>query len=154
LPVVAVAGTIAAIAAGYPIQRHYLENRYSDPTFAAPGLNAVFAAASGVSGERIATTTTRQYPLFGTDLSNRVEYVGRHEPQGGFVAPSSCREWRRLIDAGGYEYVVASRDRVEAGRPPYPASAGWTEGPNATVILREPPTVVFRLTGPLDPSAC
>jgi hypothetical protein len=139
---------------GYPVQRHYLENRYKNPTFAAPGLNAVFAATSRVSGERIATTTTRQYPLFGTDLSNRVEYVGRHEPHGGFVAPASCREWRRLIDAGHYEYVIASRDRVEPGRPPYPASARWTEGPEARVVLRKPPTVVFRLIGRLDPSTC
>jgi hypothetical protein len=148
-------GAIAiAIAVGYPVQRHYLENRYADPTFAAPGLDAVFAATSRVSDERIATTSTRQYPLFGTDLSNRVQYVGREEPHGGFVAPGNCREWRRLIDAGEYEYVVASRDRIEPGHSPYPESARWTEGPNARVVLREPPTVVFMLTGPLDPSAC
>jgi hypothetical protein len=145
---------VIAVAIGYPVQRHYLENRYSNPTFAAPGLNAIFAAATPTSGERIATTTTRQYPLFGTDLSNRVQFVGRHEPQGGFVAPSSCREWRRLINAGDYEYVVASRDRIEPGRPPFPASARWTEGPNAKLLLSIPPTKVFRLKGRLDPSAC
>ena len=133
---------VLAVAVGYPVQRHYLENRYKDPSFAAPGLNAVFGAARSVSGERIATTTTRQYPLFGTDLSNRVEFVGRHEADGGFVAPTSCEEWRRLIDEGEYEYVVASRDRIEPGLSPYPESARWTEGPNARVILREPPTVV------------
>jgi hypothetical protein len=148
------AAVVIAVAIGYPVQRHYLENRYSNPTFAAPGLNAIFAAATPTSGERIATTTTRQYPLFGTDLSNRVQFVGRHEPQGGFVAPSSCREWRRLINAGDYEYVVASRDRIEPGRPPFPASARWTEGPNAKLLLSIPPTKVFRLKGRLDPSAC
>ena len=153
-PTVGLAAVVLAVAIGYPVQRHYLKNRYADPTFAAPGLNAVFAAARSVSGERIATTSTRQYPLYGTDLSNQVEFVGRHEPDGGFVAPSSCREWRRLIDEGEYEYVIASRDRIEPGLPPYPASARWTEGPNAHVILREPPTIVFRLTGPLDPSGC
>lgn len=145
---------VIAVVIGYPVQRHYLENRYAKPTFAAPGLNAVFAATSRVSGERIATTTTRQYPLFGTDLSNQVQFVGRHEPQGGFVAPSSCREWRRLIDAGHYEYVIASRDRIEPGRPPYPASARWTQAPNAKLVLAIPPTKVFKLRGILDPSAC
>ena len=145
---------LLAIAVGYPVQRHYLKGRYADPTFAAPGLNAVFAAARSTSGERIATTSTRQYPLFGTDLSNRVEFVGRHEPHGGFVAPTSCAEWRRLIDEGEYEFVVATRDRVEPGRPPYPASARWTEGPTARLILAVPPTKVFRLSGPLDPSTC
>jgi hypothetical protein len=154
LTTLGILAVIVAIAIGYPVQRHYLENRYANPTFAAPGLNAVFAATSQTSGERIATTTTRQYPLFGIDLSNRVQFVGRHEPQGGFVAPISCREWRRLIDAGHYEYVVASRDRIEPGGPPYPPSARWTEGPTAKLLLAVPPTKVFRLTGPLNPGAC
>lgn len=144
----------AAIALGYPAQRHYLENRYKDPSFAAPGLNAAFAWARNVSDARIATTSTRQYPLFGTDLSNRVDFVGEERPHGGFVAPTSCRAWRRLLDQGEYDYVVASRDRVEPGKPPFPPTAGWTEGPGATVVLRKPPTVVFRLRRPPDPRLC
>jgi hypothetical protein len=143
-----------AIALGYPVQRHYLENRYADPTFAAPGLNAAFAWANGVSDSRIATTSTRQYPLFGADLTNRVQFVGEERPSGGFVAPTSCRRWRRLLDAGDYDYVVTSRDRLEPGRPTYPASTHWTEGLGVEEILRKPPTVVFELKGPLDPSSC
>jgi hypothetical protein len=145
---------LAVISVGYVVQRHYLENRYADPSFTTPGLDAAFGWARSVSGASIATTSTRQYPLFGTDLSNRVQYVGERRPHGGFVAPSSCRAWRRLLDAGDYDYVVASRDRVEAGKPPFPATARWTEGPAARVVLREPPTVVFRLVGPLSPAAC
>ena len=34
---------------------------------------------------------------------------------------------------------------------PVPAPGAWTEGPGAEVVLSKPPTVVFRLTGPLDP---
>ncbi|HEX6228294.1 MAG TPA: hypothetical protein VFZ41_02405 [Solirubrobacterales bacterium] len=143
-----------AIVAGYPIQRHYLEGRYSDPSFTTPGLNAAFAWAGSVSDSRIATTSTRQYPLYGTDLSNRVEFVGIERPHGGFVAPRNCRTWRRLLNEGGYDYVVASRDRIEPGKRAFPATARWTESPAATVILRKPPTVVFELSGPLDPSAC
>src|SRR6185503_14301100 len=67
---------VAAIVVGYPVERHYLANRYEDPSFTTPGLNAAFAWARDVSGARIATTSTRQYPLFGTDLSNHVSYVG------------------------------------------------------------------------------
>ena len=136
-----------AVAAGYVVQREYLRDRYANPTFTAPGLNAAFNWATPLSGARIATTSTRQYPLFGTDLSNRVEFVGEERPHGGFVAPSTCRAWRRLLDAGGYDYVVASRDRIEPGKAPYPPTARWTEGPGATVVLRKPPTVVFRLSG-------
>ena len=116
--------------------------------------NAAFRWARSVSGARIATTSTRQYPLFGTDLSNHVQFVGIERPHGGFVAPSTCRAWRRLLDEGDYDYVVATRDRIEPGKPAYPPTARWTEGPEATVILRRPPTVVFKLKGSLPPSGC
>ena len=142
------------IAIGYPVQRHYLRNRYANPTFAAPGLNAAFKWANGISHARIATTSTRQYPLFGADLSNHVQYIGEEQPHGGFTAPSTCRQWRRLLNEGHYDYVVTSRDRVEPGKPPYPPEARWTEGPASETLLREPPTVVFRLDGPLDPAHC
>jgi hypothetical protein len=145
---------LVMVAVGYPVQRHYLESRYADPSFTTPGLNAAFAWARDVEGSRIATTSTRQYPLFGTDLSNRVQYVGTETADGGFEAPTSCRAWRRLLNAGGYDYVVASRDRIEPGKPPYPPQARWTEGAGARPVLRKPPTVVFELSGRLDPSAC
>jgi len=152
--VAALAVVLLVVAVGYPVQRYYLKHRYATPTFAAPGLNTAFKWARDVSGARIATTSTRQYPLFGTDLSNRVQFVGVKRPHGGFEAPKTCRQWRRLLDRGGYDYVVASRDRIEPGMPAFPETARWTESPQAEVVLRRPPTVVFKLNGPLDPSAC
>jgi len=145
---------LVAIAVGYPVQRHYLENRYADPSFTTPGLNAAFAWSRDVSDSRIATTSTRQYPLFGTDLSNQVQFVGEEQPHGGFEAPKACRAWREELNEGDYDYVVASRDRLEKGKPPYPPQAGWTEDPAAKPILKKPPTVVFQLAGTLDPSSC
>jgi hypothetical protein len=145
---------VAAVAIGYPVQRHYLQNRYANPTFAAPGLNAAFKWANGIGGARIATTSTRQYPMYGTDLTNQVQYIGEERPHGGFVSPTTCQQWRRLLNEGHYDYVVTSRDRVEPGKPPYPPATRWTEGPGATPILKTPSTVVFQLEGPLDPSGC
>jgi hypothetical protein len=139
---------------GYPVQRHYLQSRYSNPSFTTPGLNAAFKWATTISNARIATTSTRQYPLFGTDLSNRVDFIGEERPHGGFEAPTTCQAWRRALNEGHYDYVVASRDRIEPGKPPYPSQATWTEGPGAKVILRIPPTVVFQLRTPPDPSTC
>jgi hypothetical protein len=150
----AAAFVLAAVVVGYPVQRHYLEQRYAAPTFSTPGLDAAFAWARDVSDARIATTSTRQYPLFGTDLSNRVQFVGEETPHGGFEAPATCRAWRKALNAGDYDYVIATRDRIEPGKPPYPPQARWTEGPGAKPILKRPPTVVFELTGNLDPSAC
>jgi hypothetical protein len=145
---------LLGVAAGYPVQRHYLQSRYSDPTFTTAGLNAAFAWADGISDARIATTSTRQYPLFGTDLSNHVQFIGEETPHGGFVAPTTCRAWRRVLNKGNYDYVVTTYDRLEPGKPLYPLQARWTEGPGATVILRKPPTVVFQLKDKLDPSVC
>jgi hypothetical protein len=149
-----IAALLIAIAAGYPVQRHYLESRYKDPTFTAPGLNAAFAWARDISDARIATTSTRQYPLFGTDLSNQVQYLGTEQPHGGFEPPSTCRQYLQLLNEGNYDYVVATRDRLEPGKPSYPPQAAWTKAAGAKTILKKPPTVVFELTDPLRPSAC
>jgi hypothetical protein len=151
---IVVVTVLVAVIVGYPVERHYLRDRYRDPSFTTPGLDAAFAWARDVSGARIATTSTRQYPLFGTDLSNRVAYVGIDRPHGGFEEAPNCRQFRRLINEGDYEYVVATRDRIEPGKPAYPEQARWTEGPNAEVVLKKKPTVVFRITGPLDPKNC
>ncbi len=147
-------GMAATIALGYPVQRHYLEHRYADPSFTTPGLNATFKWAQGITGSRIATTSTRQYPLYGRDLSNEVDYIGIEQPHGGFTAPTSCPQWRRLVNAGDYDYVVASRDRIEPGKPTYPVTARWTQAPDATIVLRKPPTVIYKLKGQLAPSGC
>jgi hypothetical protein len=148
------AAVLVAVLVGYPVERHYLQNRYRDPTFTTPGLDAAFKWASGLSGQRIATTSTRQYPLFGTDLSNRVAYLGIDRPHGGFEEAQNCRQFRRLINEGEYDYVVATRDRIEAGKPAFPEQAKWAEGPNTEVVLKKKPTVVFRITGELDPKTC
>lgn len=145
---------LVAVAIGYPVQRHYLENRYADPSFTAPGLNAAFAWARDVSDARIATTSTRQYPLFGTDLSNEVEYLGLERPNGGFESPATCQQYVELLSEGDYDYALATRDRTEPGKPPYPPSARWTEVAGGKPILKEPPSVVFELPEDLDLAAC
>ncbi|MGN6202976.1 MAG: hypothetical protein ACTHNY_11305, partial [Solirubrobacterales bacterium] len=145
---------VLAVAVGYPIQRHYLADRYKAPTFTAPGLNAAFAWSRDINDARIATTSTRQYPLFGTDLSNHVQYLGVERPHGGFEAPSTCHQYFQLLGEGNYDYVIASNDRLEPGKPPYPPLVKWLENAGAQVILRQPPTVVFKLNDHLGPSAC
>jgi hypothetical protein len=145
---------LLAVAAGWSEQRRYLDHRYADPRFSAPGLDAAFLWARGLNDQRIATTATRQYPLWGTDLSNQVQFAGLHRPHAGFVRAASCEQWRRLIDAGDYDYVVASLDRSTPGGRSFPPEAAWTRDPNARVVLRKAPTVVYRLDGPLPVSGC
>jgi hypothetical protein len=151
---IGIVALMTIVAIGYPVQSHYLENRYANPAFTAPGLNAAFAWAQGISDVRIATTSTRQYPLFGRDLSNRVTYIGEPQPHGGFTAPTTCPQWRQLLNAGNYDYVITTRDRIEPGKPVYPPTARWTADPMTTVILRQPPTVIYKLRSNLPPSGC
>ncbi|MBS1863572.1 MAG: hypothetical protein JSS68_17895 [Actinobacteria bacterium] len=151
---IVVGAVLVVVLVGYPVERHYLRDRYRDPSFTTPGLDAAFAWARDVSGARIGTTSTRQYPLFGTDLSNRVAYIGVPRPHGGFEAAQNCRQFRRLVDEGNYDYVVASRDRIEPGKPAYPPQAKWLAGPDTEVVLKKKPTVVFRIKRPLDPTGC
>ena len=144
-----------AIVVGYPVQRHYLQNRYRDPNFTTPGLDAAFAWARDVSGARIATTSTRQYPLFGTDLSNRVAYVGIEEPHGGFEEAQTCPQWRRLVNEGRLRLRRRHPRPDRSGQAALPAAgAAGPKGRRPKVVLKKAPTVVFRLTGPLDPAAC
>ena len=146
---------LLAVGAGYVIQRDYLEGRYAEPTFAAAGLNEAFAWARDVEDARIAVTASRQYPFFGTDLSNEVQFIGSERPNGGFVRVRDCPEWREALNAGDYDYVVASLDRVSAGGPRFSREVAWTAGaPGVTEVLRRAPTVVFRLSGPLNPQGC
>jgi len=145
---------LIAVAIGYPIQRHYLRDRYAAPTFTAPGLNAAFAWAQGIGDARIATTSTRQYPLYGRDLSNEVQYIGEEQPHAGFTAPTTCRAWRQLLNRGHYDYAVTSRDRIEPSKPTYPPASHWTQAPGTRVVLRKPPAIVYKLNGRLPPSAC
>ncbi len=124
---------LLATGAGYFAQRNYLEERYADPAavLSNPGLDAVFLWARGESGERIATNTTRQYPLYGTDLSNHVQFVGVERPEGGFVAASDCESWRAAVDAGDYDYVVTALDRIEDDGPRSHRSSPGPRAPRA-----------------------
>ncbi len=142
---------LAFVAFGYREQRGYLRHRYADPGFTTQGLDAAFKWANSLSGARIATTSTRQYPLFGTDLSNRVQYVGIERPHGGFTAPSTCQTWRRLLNAGNYDYVIATRDRIEARQARLPPNGPLDHRPKRRSRPAQAPHSGFPADGPSRP---
>ena len=109
-------------------------------------------------GERIGIDGGElHYPLFGTDLSNHVQYVGRDEPDGGFARIVTCPEWRSAINAGRYRYVITVPWGIQSLSPGEPSpQAGWTASdPAAEVVLRPGADMtIFRVDGPMDPRAC
>ena len=139
---------------GYGVQSRYFDNRYASPEFTTAGLSEAFVWARGIEGESIGTNATRQYPLFGKLLENDVQYLGVPGSNGGFVKTDSCEQFRDAVARGDYRYLVLSLDR-ESPKREFPREIPWIEDdPNARELFRTPPTVVYELDGPLDPSTC
>lgn len=153
-PVLAVGTLLFVVVVGYGVQDRYFDNRYTSPEFTTAGLTEAFVWARGVEGESIGTNATRQYPLFGTELDNDVQYLGVPGPHGGFVKTDSCEQFRDAVARGDYRYLVLTLDRENPDRS-FPREIAWIEDdPNAVEVLSTSPTVIYELTGPLDPATC
>jgi len=145
---------LVVVAAGLPVQRYYFAHRYTTADYTTRGLEAAFRWARGIEGERIGTTASRQYPLFGVTLGNRVGYVGEPKPRGGYVTPPDCRSFREAVNRGRYRYLVLAVDRITPDSD-FPPQAPWiSPDPAAKRIYRGEGTVIYRLDGPLDPASC
>ena len=109
----------AAVAAGYAEQDHYLTHRYEN-TGQVQDLDDALRWSRDVRDARIAVAGIRgvftQYPFYGTDLSNRVQWLGLRGPHDAYGRIPDCHEWRRAINAGGYTHVVTTFDPYLPGR--------------------------------------
>jgi hypothetical protein len=157
------AGLVVAI--GYPVQRHYLRDRFRNAVAATsiPGMHLDFAYrwARGVSGARIGLAGTtagfNQYGLYGTDLSNRVRYLGEKGPHGAFNAIPTCPAFRAAINAENLDYLVTAPflNFIHTDSPIPSPEAGWLrDGPAVAPIDRSGPVTIWKVRGRLDPAAC
>ncbi len=158
------AAALALLIAGYPLQNHYLRGRYVyHPNVSS--LARVWEMFRTVHHARVGIVGTYggffSYPLFGLDVSNRVQYVAQRGPHGSFTPITSCARWREQVNAAHLEYLVTTpaRDpwhpRVLSPSP----ETGWTASdPAAQPIYRSTaqgqPIVVYRIRGSLDPGTC
>jgi hypothetical protein len=156
----ALAGGLAVVVlgAGWWEQNHYLERRYENLS---PDLNLAEAVrwARDLRGARVALAGVRgvfnQYPFYGTDLSNQVQWLGEKGPAGAYLRIASCAEWRRALADGGYTHVVTTYDPYRPDSLPDTKEAIWTRtDPAAREIVRDGPVSVFELAGPPDPARC
>jgi hypothetical protein len=171
-----------AVGIGWPRNQDYVEDRYRAETAPADFPEGVKAALAWFNDEdpsdaRIAIVGGRagfkQYVFYGDDLSNHIQYVGRHGPHGALTPIAldpadlgnveACEEWRRAINAGGYDYLVITPDQRTQSLSP--VEAEWTRGAGSETsqaeqvlayVRGEPTdrTFVFRITGDLDPAEC
>jgi hypothetical protein len=154
----AVAVTAAVVAAGYVGERHYLEHRYEN-TGQVQDLASALRWSRDIHDARIAVGGIRgvftQYPFYGTDLSDDVQWLGKRGPHDAYNRIPDCRQWREAINTGGFTHVVTTFDPYLPGTARNSPEGRWTgSDPNARVVLRDGPVRVFELRGPLDPAGC
>ena len=108
---------VALVAIGYPLQRHYLENRFANDGAAderIPGmhLDDAYRWARGIEDARIGLAGTTAgfagYGFYGTDLSNRVRYLGEDGPHGAFNAIPTCAGFRTAVNDADLDYLVTA----------------------------------------------
>jgi hypothetical protein len=161
---IAAGAAIALVVAGYPLQRHYLRERYvyhPGVSYLAP----VWAMFRGVHDARVGVVGTFggffSYPLDGLDDSNRVQYVAARGPHGSFTPIATCARWRAQVNSDHLDYLITTpaRDPWHPRRLTASPEDAWTASdPAAQPIYRElatgQPIVVYRIQGRLDPATC
>jgi hypothetical protein len=173
----AAAGAALALvvgAVGWERQDDYLDSRYTRAEDFRFQLDDVARWAKPTSGERIGVAGTsgafNQYALYGDEISNYVQFIGRELPSGDFRTianpergdeddrgPGKCPEFRRRVNDDGYGYVVTTPtlDLNDPGTATPAPEGGWLrDDPAAEEILREGRTSVFEIAGELDPATC
>ncbi|HEV7616351.1 MAG TPA: hypothetical protein VGO36_08980 [Solirubrobacterales bacterium] len=156
---------IAVVAIGYPLERHYLDQRFRNEVAAEsiPGmsLDSAYRWARGVEDARIGLAGTSagfaQYGFFGPDLSNRVVYLGEEGPHGAFNAIPTCAGFRAAVNAADLDYLVTAPflNFLHPGSPIPSPEARWLRGEGAVApILRSGPVTVWKVRGQLAPGAC
>lgn len=157
---------VCLVAIGYPVQRHYLENRFANDGPAEeriPGmdLDTAYKWARGIEDARIGLAGTSAgfagYGFYGTDLSNRVRYLGADGPHGAFNAIPTCAEFRAAVNDADLDYLVTAPflNFLHPGDPIESPEARWLRGEAAVKpVLREGAVSVWKVEGALDPVAC
>ena len=150
------------LAIGYPLQRHYLEDRFG-PDSEVPGLHldSAYQWARDKSDTRIGLAGTTagflSYGLYGTDLSNRVVYLGEKGPHGAYNAIPTCAAFRTAVNQANLDYLVTSPflNFLHTGAPVPSPEATWLRGdPAVKPIKRDDGVIAWYVKGKLDPGGC
>jgi len=156
---------LIVVAIGYPLQRHYLDQRFANEVASEsiPGmhLDSAYRWARGVEDARIGLVGTSagfaQYGFYGPDLSNRVAYLGVTGPHGAFNAIPTCAGFRAAVNAADLDYLVTAPflNFLHPDRPIASPEARWLRGEAAVgPILRSGAVTVWKVRGELDPAGC
>lgn len=165
---VAVVILVAAVGLGRGEQVQYAEQHYTnvDLFLGSGGPIRAYEFAQDLEDQRIGIIGNSQiifgqYGFYGNDISNEVEYIGERGPHGANRLPTTCREFRREINAGDYDYLIMSQATQDSPQSDYwyPVYAWVKNSPALEVVVEENdvsplPDYVFEVNGKLDPDGC
>lgn len=142
---------IVALIGGHFVQRQYLRERFVESNLTTH--LQVDRWASTVDGARIATSgITLTYPLYGRELTNRVEYLGRDGGDGSFTSYPSCTAFLDAVAAGDFDYVVVGT--FKSGLETAPEREWAAADTNLQPIVQDGDVVVFEVRGEVDGASC
>ncbi|HEY2717728.1 MAG TPA: hypothetical protein VGI73_16055 [Solirubrobacterales bacterium] len=157
---------VVVLVLGYPAQRHYLEGRFANdgaPDTQIPGmdLDSAYRWARGIEDARIGLVGTTAgfagYGFYGTDLTNRVLYLGEPGPHGAYNALPSCQAFRAAVNDADLDYLLTAPflNFLHPSKPVPSPEARWLRGESAVrPLLRSGEVTVWEVRGRLDPAAC
>ncbi len=94
---------------------------------------------------------TETYPLYGADLTNRVQWVGEIGDHGAFHRAASCTAWRDAVRQGRYEFVVVGLNGPEGGG----GVAQWTAtDPAASPLIETATRTLYSFDARVDDPGC
>jgi hypothetical protein len=170
----AVVMVVLAVVLGRAQQVQYAEQHYvnPDPFLGEGGPKEAYVFAQKLRDKKIGIIGSSQiifgqYGFYGNDVSNHVEFIGVKGPHGANRLPTSCERLRRLINEGGYEYLVMSQYTQDTGpyntgvENPYqfPVYAWVKKDPALELVVKDEEAMpqvdfVFEVNGKLDPAGC
>jgi hypothetical protein len=157
---------LLVVAIGYPVQRHYLEHRFlndvpEEERIPGANLDSAYTWARNISDARIGLAGTTagflQYGFYGTDLSNRVIYLGEKGPHGAYNAIPTCATFRAAANAANLDYLITAPflNFIDPNSPIPSPEAKWLSGdPAVKPLLRSGSVTVWKLERKLNPKAC
>ncbi|HEV7399652.1 MAG TPA: hypothetical protein VGN84_05220 [Solirubrobacterales bacterium] len=157
-----------AVVLGRAQEVQYADHHYANPLpfLGEGGPRKAYDFARRQHDERIGIIGSSeiifgQYGFYGGHLDNYVQYIGSGGPNGTYRLPTSCRQFRRLVNAGDYDYLIISQYTQDspAAEYWYPIYAWVKSDPALKLVIAEPeiapqPDYVFKVNGKLDPAGC
>jgi hypothetical protein len=168
--VAAAAGAILllAVVLGRAQEVQYYEQHYqrTTPFLQDGGPQKAYAFAHAQHGKRIGIAGSGeiffgQYGFYGMNLDNYVQYIGVEGPKGQYRLATTCRRFRREVNAGEYDYLIVSQATQDSPEAEYwyPVYAWSKTDPALELVVAEweivpQPDFVFEVNGKMDPAGC